>query len=280
MLGRFQEKNKYSLLEPTLKEAKTTKVQFYSFTSLMYTFLPSQRSWINGANWNKYISRVIKTLPFVICNRIQREEGVRSYSIWRTLESESKQPALSAGKWNACKLVLFLCLWLDKNVTRDDLFIKFSWPTSRAKQREATEFRILGGKLTKIQRKCERRFLSPKLARLLPPKTSLFRWKAALSSRRPELASVYKETHAKRWLLDCVSKEKHSCFCLLLISSRPTFMFRLFLSLLFHHRHTWECCRERKILHILLSKLFQFSLTKTVFVLRKLTILYKPLQIG
>lgn len=146
MLGRFQEKNKYSLLEPTLKEAKTTKVQFYSFTSLMYTFLPSQRSWINGANWNKYISRVIKTLPFVICNRIQREEGVRSYSIWRTLESESKQPALSAGKWNACKLALFLCLWLDKNVTRDDL--KFSWPTSRAKQREATEFRILGWKLT------------------------------------------------------------------------------------------------------------------------------------
>ena len=89
-----------------------------------------------------------------------------------------------------------------------------------------------------------------------------------------ELASVYKERHAKRWLLDCVSKEKHSCFCLLLISSRPTFMFRFFLSLLFHHRHTWECCRERKILHILPSKLFQFSLTKTVFVLRKLTILH------
>ena len=194
MLRRFQERKKYSLLEPTLKEAMTTKVQFYSFTSLMYTFLPSQRSWINGANWNKYISRVIKTLPFVICNRIQREEGVCSYSIWRTLKSESQQPALSAGKWNACKLALFLCLWLDKNVMRDDLFIKFSWPTSSlAKQREATEFRILGRKLTKIQRKCERRFLSSKLARLLPPMTSLFRWKAALSSRRPKLASVYKE---------------------------------------------------------------------------------------
>lgn len=92
-------------------------------------------------------------------------------------------------------------------MTRSDLFTKFSWPTSRAKQREATEFRILGQKLTKIQRKCERRFFSPKLARLLPPKTSLFRWKAALSSRRPKLASVYKEhmLSVDYWI---VSKEK------------------------------------------------------------------------
>lgn len=240
MLRRFQEKNKYSLLEPTLKEAMTTKVQFYSFTSLMYTFLPSQRSWINGANWNKYISRVIKTLPFVICHRIQREEGVRSYSIWRTLESESKQPALSAGKWNACKLALFLCLWLDKNVTRDHLFIKFSWPTSRAKQREATEFRILGRKLTNSTKVWEKISFA-KIGQASPTQDLSLSLKSCIVISKTKTGERVQRTQAKRWLLDCVSKEKHSCFCLLLISSRPTFMFRFFLSLLFHHRHTWEC---------------------------------------
>lgn len=153
------------------------------------------------------------------------------------------------------------CSWLDKNVIRDYLFIKFSWPTSRAKQREATECRSLGRKSTKIQRKCERtRHFRQNWQAFSHPRP-LFRWKAASSSRRPKLASVYKE--------HMLSIDYWIAFQRRNIASFSCFLYHLgrrlcfaFFFLFFFITETPENAAERKILLMPSNKLSQFFLQK------------------